>query len=87
MHGLAVGFPPRYRLQPISETSEKQFLNFVLGEYVDHRVEELGVEKLPDLLHLKYGGMKEGFSVKRKLISLSREGYPTLIHTLLQSSV
>ena len=45
------------------EDPEKQFLNFVLGEYVDHGVEELGVEKLPDLLHLKYGGMKEAIGV------------------------
>ena len=45
------------------EEDEKLFLKFVLGEYVDHGVEELDVGKLPDLLQLKYGGMNEALSV------------------------
>jgi type I restriction enzyme, R subunit len=45
------------------EEDEKLFLNFVLGEYVDHGVEELDVGKLPDLLQLKYGGMNEAVNV------------------------
>ena len=44
------------------EENEKLFLQFVLGEYVDHGVEELDVGKLPDLLQLKYGGMNEAVS-------------------------
>jgi len=45
------------------EEDEKLFLKFVLGEYVDHGVEELDVGKLPELLQLKYGGMNEAVSV------------------------
>ena len=45
------------------EEDEKLFLKFVLGEYVDHGVEELDVGKLPDLLQLKYGGMNEAVSI------------------------
>ena len=41
------------------EEHEKLFLEFVLGEYVDHGIEELNVEKLPNLLQLKYGGMND----------------------------
>ena len=44
------------------EENEKLFLEFVLGEYVDHGVEELDVGKLPDLLQLNYGGMNEAVS-------------------------
>ena len=45
------------------EEDEKLFLKFVLGEYVDHGVEELDVSKLPELLQLKYGGMNEAVSI------------------------
>ena len=45
------------------EEDEELFLKFVLGEYVDHGVEELDVGKLPDLLQLKYGGMNEAVSI------------------------
>ena len=44
------------------EESEKLFIKFVLGEYVDHGVEELDVGKLPELL-IKYGDMNEAVSV------------------------
>ena len=45
------------------EEDEAMFLKFVLGEYVDHGVEELDIGKLPNLLQLKYGGMNEAVSV------------------------
>jgi type I restriction enzyme R subunit len=45
------------------EEDEKLFLKFVLGEYVDHGVEELDVSKLPELLQLKYGGMNEAVDI------------------------
>ena len=44
------------------EENEKLFLEFVLGEYTDHGVDELDVGKLPELLQLKYGGMNEAVS-------------------------
>lgn len=34
--------------------NQRGFLNFVLGEYVNHGVDELDQEKLPPLLQLKY---------------------------------
>ena len=43
--------------------SEKTFLEFVLGHYVDHGVEELDVSKLPNLLQLKYGDMTDAVPV------------------------
>ena len=45
------------------EEDEKQFINFVLGEYVNHGVGELDLVKLPDLLKLKYGGMNEAVNI------------------------
>ena len=45
------------------EEDEGLFINFVLGEYVDHGVDELDVSKLPELLKLKYGGMNEAVSI------------------------
>ena len=36
------------------------FLDFVLAEYVKEGVGELDQDKLPDLLELKYGGVREG---------------------------
>ena len=42
-------------------TSDQQvFLDFVLAEYVKEGVGELDQDKLPDLLELKYGGVREG---------------------------
>jgi len=43
--------------------SEKTFLEFVLGHYIDHGVEELDVSKLPNLLQLKYGDMTDAVPV------------------------
>jgi type I restriction enzyme R subunit len=33
---------------------EKEFIEFVLSQYIESGVEELAVEKLPDLLKIKY---------------------------------
>ena len=40
--------------------NQQVFLDFVLSEYVAVGVGELDLEKLPDLLQLKYGGVREG---------------------------
>ena len=45
------------------EENEKVFIQFVLGHYVDHGVEELDLEKLPNLLKLKYGDMVDAVPV------------------------
>ena len=41
------------------EDAQQEFLEFVLGHYVDEGVSELDVDKLPDLMVLKYRGMEE----------------------------
>jgi len=38
---------------------QRDFIDFVLDQYVSEGVEELAVEKLPPLLDLKYGGVEE----------------------------
>jgi type I restriction enzyme R subunit len=37
----------------------REFLEFVLGQYVDRGVEELDQEKLSGLLNLRYGGIAD----------------------------
>lgn len=44
---------PRY------QDSQKEFLQFILGSYVDDGVETLDTTKLADLLVLKYGGLHD----------------------------
>ncbi len=36
------------------DNNQKEFLEFVLSKYVEIGIEELGQEKLPDLLKIKY---------------------------------
>ena len=38
---------------------QRNFIDFVLDQYVSEGVEELAVEKLPPLLEIKYGGVAE----------------------------
>lgn len=38
---------------------QRDFIDFVLDQYVSEGVEELAVEKLPPLLEIKYGGVEE----------------------------
>ncbi len=38
---------------------QKEFLEFVLGHYVENGVDELDMEKLPDLLDLKYHSVRD----------------------------
>ena len=44
-------------------TNQKEFINFVLSKYVEGGVEELGIDRLPDLLQLKYNGVFESQKV------------------------
>ena len=37
----------------------RDFIDFVLDHYVTEGVEELDLQKLPDLLQLKYGGVND----------------------------
>lgn len=37
------------------DAKQQAFLDFVLSQYVAEGEEELGIDKLPDLLDLKYG--------------------------------
>ncbi len=50
-----------HRAAALSPFDEKlqTFLDFVLGQYVEGGIEELDQGKLPDLLRLKYGGVKD----------------------------
>jgi type I restriction enzyme, R subunit len=41
------------------DTQQKEFLDFVLSKYIETRVEELDLEKLPDLLMLKYHALRD----------------------------
>ncbi len=41
------------------EEKEKEFLEFVLGQYIEQGVSELDIEKLPLLLELKYKGVND----------------------------
>jgi len=41
------------------DEKQKEFLSFVLSKYVDIGVEELGEEKLPELLNLKYHAVSD----------------------------
>lgn len=45
-------------LSPLDE-QQKDFLGFVLDEYIENGFEELDEEKLPDLLHLKYHAISD----------------------------
>jgi type I restriction enzyme R subunit len=38
---------------------QRDFIDFVLDQYVSEGVEELAVEKLPPLLEVRYGGINE----------------------------
>jgi type I restriction enzyme R subunit len=40
--------------------SQREFLGFVLSQYVDQGEEELDTDKLPGLLNVKYGSASEG---------------------------
>jgi type I restriction enzyme R subunit len=42
---------------------QRDFIEFVLDQYVSEGVEELAVEKLPPLLEIKYGGVAEALGV------------------------
>jgi len=67
---------------------EKLFLKFVLGEYVDHGVEELDVSKLPDLLQLKYGGMNEAVRVFGAPVKINQifVGFQRLLYAKSQAA-
>ena len=41
------------------DNRQKEFLEFVLSKYIETGVEELGEEKLPDLLTLKYQALSD----------------------------
>ena len=41
------------------DTSQKEFLEFVLAKYIEVGIEELDQEKLPDLLKIKYHAIKD----------------------------
>jgi type I restriction enzyme R subunit len=41
------------------DPNQQDFLDFVLGQYVEQGVSELDLEKLPDLLELKYNGVSD----------------------------
>jgi type I restriction enzyme R subunit len=51
----------RARRRVGSQFTERQrdFVDFVLDQYVEEGVEELAIEKLPPLLEIKYGGVPE----------------------------
>jgi type I restriction enzyme R subunit len=61
---IAFAFEPVSRAERVNSHKERifehyadkqqQFLSFVLGHYISQGVDELGQEKLPDLLALKY---------------------------------
>ena len=56
-HRAEVG---RRRVEGAYDSKIAAFLDFVLGHYVDHGVEELDRSKLPDYLKLRYGTLNEG---------------------------
>jgi type I restriction enzyme R subunit len=41
------------------DNNQKEFLEFVLSKYVETGIEELGQEKLPDLLKIKYSAIND----------------------------
>jgi type I restriction enzyme, R subunit len=45
------------------DDAQRAFIDFVLAQYIRMGVDELGSEKLPPLLELKYGGVKDGIAV------------------------
>jgi len=44
----------REKLENIGNEKEREFLEFILGRYIDSGWEELSAERLPQLLKLKY---------------------------------
>ncbi len=70
---LAYNTPLITRQQRISNTKEsifagvdeknKEFLDFVLSKYEEKGVEELGEEKLPQLLNLKYNAISDAINI------------------------
>ena len=45
------------------DSRSKEFLEFVLSKYIETGVEELGEEKLPDLLSLKYRSIADAENI------------------------
>ena len=45
------------------DNNQKEFLEFVLSKYIEVGIEELGEEKLPDLLKIKYHAINDATEV------------------------
>ncbi len=52
----------RPRLVNVLSRQQMEFVDFVLGRYATTGVDELDLEKLPALLHLKYQALQDGMT-------------------------
>ena len=52
--------------------NQKEFIQFILTKYIEGGVEELGIDRLADLLKLKYQGVLEGQQVLGNIDSIKK---------------
>ena len=70
LQAIYARFPNWPTFEHYQDEKEQDFLAFVLSHYIQEGVGELGEEKLPSLLELKYGGTSDAVDILGDVIRI-----------------